>query len=463
MTAVLIAMIHCVDSIIYAPVVKRGGLYHSLNKLKQKVFKLFPSLAIYLFETMLAKMNNRWMYIDFNSYFASVEEQLHPRLRNKPIVVVPVESDATCAIAASYKAKAYGIKTGTLIWKAKKMCPHLICVLAKHEAYIEFHEKILKEIDRHVPIAKVCSIDEVACQLMENESAKAELLAEKIKKGLKENVGECIRCSIGVAPNRYLAKVATDMQKPDGLVFIHLEDLPQKLYSLALRDLPGIGANMEIRLKKRGILDVKTLCSLDLGQMRKAWGSVEGERMWHYLKGIDLPDRESERRSLGHSHVMAPELRNPEKARDVGRRLTAKAASRLRRMGLVASRMSLSIELEEGRFFESNLVCHRANDTLSFLTLFQKMWEEGIRHSGCSRLKKIAVLFSELEELSSEQHEFFIDHLREKGEKISSVLDRINQKYGKDSVSFGVLPEKEAFSGTKIAFTRIPEKEEFLE
>lgn len=408
-------------------------------------------------------MNNRWLYIDFNSYFASVEQQLNPGLRNKPIAVVPVQTEATCAIAASYEAKAFGVKTGTPIWEAKKMCPSLICVLAKHEAYVEFHEKILKEVDRHVPVAKVCSIDEVACQLMENESANAAKLAGKIKRGLRDNVGEWIRCSIGVAPNCYLAKVATDMQKPDGLVFIHLEELPQKLYSLKLRDLPGIGANMEVRLKKQGILDLKMLCSLDLRQMRRAWGSVEGERMWHHLRGIDLPDRETERRSLGHSHVMAPELRSPEKARAVGRRLTAKAASRLRRMGLVSSKMSLSIQLEDGGFFESSLPCYRVNDTLTFLSLFQEMWEVIVSRTKNERMKKISVLFSELEEATSSQYEFLTDLSKEKGRNISHVLDLINQKYGKDTVSFGVLPNRADSSETKIAFTRIPEKEEFLE
>ena len=403
------------------------------------------------------------MYIDFNSYFASVEQQLNPQLRNKPIAVIPVNTDATCAIAASYEAKAFGVKTGTPIWEARKMCPHLICVLARHEVYVEFHEKILKEIDQHVPVAKVCSIDEVACELMENESAKASQLAQKIKQGLRENIGECLRCSIGIAPNRYLAKVATDMEKPDGLVLINLEDLPQKLYSLKLRDLPGIGPNMEVRLKRHGIFDMKMLCSLDLGQIRRAWGSIEGERMWYYLKGINLPDREIQKRSLSHSHVMAPELRHPEKARAVGRKLTAKLASRLRRMGLVASKMSLSIKFEEEGFFKLSLLCDRVNDSLTFLTLFQEMWKQMINHTGIVKLKKLSVIFSELEECMSQQYELFTDHSREKGKKISKVLDLINQKYGKDSVSLGILPDRDAFSGTKIAFARIPDKEEFLE
>ncbi|MBX9922502.1 MAG: hypothetical protein K2Y01_00185 [Rhabdochlamydiaceae bacterium] len=407
-------------------------------------------------------MNSRWMYIDFNSYFASVEQQLDPKLRCKPIAVIPVDTEATCAIAASYEAKAFGIKTGTPIWEAKKMCPHLICILAKHEAYVEFHEKILREIDRHVPITKVWSIDEVACQLMDNESANAEQLAAKIKKGLKENVGECIRCSIGIAPNRYLAKVATDMKKPDGLVFINQEDLPQKLHSLKLRDLPGIGTNMEIRLKSCGILDMKTLCSLNLEQMRIAWGSVEGEKMWHHLKGIELPEKETQRRSLGHSQVLAPELRNPEIARIVGRKLTTKAASRLRTMKLVASKMSLSIILEEQGFFELHSTCNQVDDTMTFLSLFQDMWNQNTNLTATSRMKKISVTFSKLEKPIGQQYDFFTDHSREKRKKISQTLDLINQKYGKNSAVFGILPDK-SFSGAKIAFSRIPEKEEFFE
>lgn len=403
------------------------------------------------------------MYIDFNSYFASVEEQLNPKLRGKPIAVVPVDSDATCAIAASYPAKAFGVKTGTPIWEAKKKCPFLICVKANHEKYLEFHQKILLEIDKHVSITKVCSIDEVACRLMDNEAVDAATLAEKIKQGIRKNVGQYLTCSIGIAPNAYLAKVATDMKKPDGLIFIGKEDLPKILYSLKLRDLPGIGANMEVRLKKQGILDLEKLCSLDLAQFRKAWGSVEGERMWHHLNGFDLPFKETKRQSVGHSHVMAPELRNPESAREVGRRLMAKAASRLRRMGFVASRVSLSVMLEDEGYFETSLRCSQVHDSLTFLSLFQEMWKQITDQTKDARIKKVSATLSDLENYETKQLEFFLDSSKEKKEKISHAMDQINQKYGKDSVFFGKLPRQSQFSGTKIAFTRIPEREEFLE
>ena len=133
----------------------------------------------------------RWLYVDFNSYFASVEQQLRPELRGKPIAVVPVETDSTCAIAASYEAKAFGVKTGTMIHEAKRLCPGLVCVLARHECYVEFHHRLIEEIERHIPVTAVCSIDEVACRLMDNEISleRSTAIAQSIKSGIANNIG----------------------------------------------------------------------------------------------------------------------------------------------------------------------------------------------------------------------------------------------------------------------------------
>src|ERR1035437_3898300 len=255
----------------------------------------------------------RGLYVDFNSYFASVEQQLNPRLRGKPIAIIPVETDSTCAIAASYEAKAFGVKTGTPIYEAKKMCPGLICVLAQHEHYVEFHERILDEIDHHIPVTAVCSIDEMACSLMKNERSPEQVtaIAKSIKAGIAKNVGEYVRCSIGVAPSKYLAKVATDMQKPDGLTILMPEDIPRRLLELKLRDLIGVGHNMEQRINRAGIYDMQALLKLQPKHMRAVWGSIWGEKMWYYLRGYDLPDEETSRSSVGHSHVLSPDMRPP--------------------------------------------------------------------------------------------------------------------------------------------------------
>jgi DNA polymerase IV len=418
-------------------------------------------------------MELRWLYIDFNSYFASVEQQLDTCLRGRPVAVVPVMTDATSAIAASYEAKAFGIKTGTPIYEAKQRCPELICVLAQHEKYVDFHHRILEEVDRHIPVTAVCSIDEVACKLMDNETShkRTAEIASAIKQGLAKNVGEYIKCSIGVAPNRYLAKVATDLKKPDGFTVLTADDLPQRLLPLPLRDLPGIGRNMEKRLYMAGIYDMRTLLSLSPRHMRKVWGSVWGERMHYLLRGIDLPDEETTRSSIGHSHVMAPELRDPAKARYVARRLTLKAASRLRRMGYYASGFTLSVRTENGPRYESFERCYRAQDSMTFLHLLDVAWENIMHETKSARIRKASVVLSGLVPVSVEQQpELFASvpeeelQRRRKAEKMSLALDKINHRFGRDSVLVGMLPSQgKTFSGTKIAFTRIPDVEEFLE
>jgi len=414
----------------------------------------------------------RWLYIDFNSYFASIEQQLDVRLRNRPIIVVPVATDATCAIAASYEAKAFGIKTGTPVWEAKKLCPGLLCVLAKHEAYVDYHHRILKEVDQHIPITAVCSIDEVACRLMDNEIAleRATAIALSIKHGLAENVGQYIRCSIGIAPNRYLAKIATDLKKPDGLTFIQPHDLPTKLLSLNLRDLPGIGRNMEKRIMQAGIKDVRSLWQIDAKKMRKIWGSVWGEKVWYLLRGYELPEEETTRSTIGHSHVMSPDLREPAKAKFVARRLTLKVASRLRRIGYYASTFYLSARLENGNKFEASERCYRAQDSITFLDLLDKIWGRLAERIGNNRIKKISISLYELTATTNLQPELFSElpdvdlKKRIKSEKISKALDKINHRFGRDSALIGMLPTQgKSFSGTKIAFTRIPDVEEFLE
>ncbi len=411
----------------------------------------------------------RWLYVDFNSYFASVEQEMQPRLRDKPVIVVPVETDSTCAIAASYEAKAYGIRTGTPVWEAKQKCPGLILVLANHEAYIDYHHRILAELDNHIPVTAVCSIDEAACRLMDNETAEpvARRIAMSIKRGLAANIGKHIRCSIGIAPNRYLAKVATDLQKPDGLTVLHPHDLPQSLYPLALRDLPGIGRNMEQRLHQAGIHDMQTLMGLPPARMHDIWGSIWGPRMWQLLRGADLPEIETERRTVGHSHVMAPGLRNPETAIYVARRLTLKAATRLRRMDYYATALAFSARLESGEKLRAEARCWRAQDSVTFIGMLDHMWAGTVGKTQNARLKKVSVTLHGLMPASAVQPDLLYLHggaKQRRAETLSHAMDKLNHKYGRDTVLLGMLPlQGKTFSGTKIAFTRIPDLQEFSE
>lgn len=418
----------------------------------------------------------KWLYIDFNSYFASVEQQEQPHLRGRPVVVVPVETDSTCAIAASYEAKAFGIRTGTPVWEAKRLCRSLACVLARHELYVDYHHRAIDEISRHIPVSDVCSIDEMAARLLRNEAQPevARAIALSIKAGLAATLGPWVRCSIGIAPNRYLAKVATDLEKPDGLTILMPDEMEHRLIAeLKPRDLPGIGRNMERRLWLKGVCTMTDLMALDRRRMRQLWGNIWGERMWYLLRGHDLPEIETQRRSIGHSHVLGPALRPPNEAINVARRLTMKAAARLRRMGYTARLFSFSARLEDGRRLRGEMRCRPTQDSPTFLAMLLSIWNQTIAEQRGIAIKKISVILLGLEPEGAAQLSLFEDREDEakvavtrpsRDLSLSRALDRLNHKFGRDTVLIGMLPSAgRGFSGTKIAFTRIPDREEFLE
>ncbi len=414
-----------------------------------------------------------WLFLDLNSYFASVEQQENPRLRGKPVAVVPVMTDATCAIAASYQAKAYGIKTGTMIGEAKLLCPTLTCVLANHDLYVDYHHKIIEEIEQHIPVTIVASIDEVACKLEGSwrSKEKAVALARRIKAGLTRNVGPAITCNIGIAPNRFLAKVASDMQKPDGLVVIEAQELPERLHELELTDMPGIGANMERRLHGAGIRTMEALMKASRTRLRQVWRGVEGERFYYKIHGVDVPDVPTQRSSVGHSHVLAPELRPPQMAELVMRRLTLKASSRLRRLQHLARHMEVSVRIEKGPRHSEGISFAPANDSPMLLKQLRILWERVRDVTGNHPLKKVSVTFTHLvSEVELRQLELFeMKHdvgeaPTERRQRLSNAIDALNKRFGRDTVSLGMLPKSaRGFSGTKVAFTRIPDKAEFHE
>lgn len=150
---------------------------------------------------------------DIYSFFASVEQELDASLRGKPVAVVPIKADTTCCIAVSYEGKACGVKTGTLVREARRLCPGMRFIVGDHANYVRYHNKILEAVDTCVPIDSVCSIDEIACRLTGRQRVvdTARALAAQVKAAIRAMAGASLRCSIGLGPNRFLGKIAGDI------------------------------------------------------------------------------------------------------------------------------------------------------------------------------------------------------------------------------------------------------------
>ena len=398
------------------------------------------------------------MFIDFNSFFASVEQELDPGLRDRPVAVVPLIAETTCCIAASKEAKRFGIKTGTQVREARRMCPELIVIEARPGAYIDFHNRSVKVIEECGVTPEVCSIDEVHCPLWGEwmEEGAARHLALHIKKILAGEIGERMTCSIGLAPNKFLAKTASDMEKPDGLVVIRHGDLPGSLHGLELRDLYGIGANMEGRLKAHAIENVEHLCGVSKAVLRDIWGGIEGERFHDALHGLHTYPREAERRSLGHSHILPPDLRTVPGARSVLHRLTQKAAMRLRSCRCVTGRMSVFVKwLGDRRGWNDEIHFNPTQDTLELLHTLDLLWQRCPPARNATPFA-VGINFLDLQEEKNAVAALFDQGGDERRRALLKAVDAINLER-KNAVYFAGAHGAQRYTPMRIAFNRIPD------
>ena len=404
-------------------------------------------------------MSLRILYVDFNSYFASVEQQLQPKLRGRPLGVLPVMTESTCCIAASYEAKAFGIKTGTSVREAKKRCPDMVFVEARPSVYVQKHHELVAAVESCTPVGKVLSIDEMACPLMgsEQQRDKALALATQIKRTIAATVGEYLRSSIGIAPNTMLAKIASNMQKPDGCTVIEQSDLPEMLYRLELRAIPGIGRAMEQRLARRRITTMQQLCTLNADQLQTAWGSIEGRRLHAKLRGEEPAARDNPRASIGHSHVMPPELRTQQGAHSVLHRLLQKAAMRLRSYALVAGAMHVYVKYENRTSWHDDIRFDPTSDTLQLLEALEQLWSRQPRVKAAPMA--VGVSFGTLEEQSQQSRSLFDEAGQTSHDRLNAVIDAVNLRYGRNSLYFGGAHQALSAAPMRIAFGHIPDLE----
>lgn len=422
------------------------------------------------------------LYLDFDSFFASAEQHFNPDLRGRPVAVVPLDALHTGCIAVSREAKARGVKFNMPIVKAREIIPDMIFVVARHDVYVRLHKRILDVIETVVPVAHVRSIDEVVCNLLPAEGARAEDLAHRIKTALSTAFSDVLTCSIGMAPTELLAKIAAELDKPDGFRLIKAEELPQALSSIDLGKLPGISTGMRARLESAEVHDFDGLWALAPKQARAIWGSVEGERFWNGLHGYHTERPATKKSMFGHSRILPQDWRNPEKVKICARLLTESAGRRVRRADVRATRLTLSFrgsgtrnasgqraDVEqwswEGSFAP-------ARDDHTFMTALSEGLAEAERrlpfqprsvsvmiHGLIGTAEVTGDLFAASPNVSGGASETAD---RVKWETVSDLMDGLRAKLGPQALSMGPQTEVPGgYVGAKIAFGRIPDDADF--
>ena len=399
-----------------------------------------------------------WLFFDLDSYFASVEQQLNPELQNKPIIVIPSISDKMSAIAVSYEARKFGIKTGTKVFEAKRLCPKIICVAARPEIYVHYHHLIFNEINKHICIDHVFSVDEGACLLTGQMMQKKNIieLSKKVKAALNRNIGSHISCSIGVGSNKFIAKIASNINKPNGLTIIDPDAIESTLSTLQLKNLPGIGNATKARLANNNINSVADLYKLNAHRLQSAWGSIVGKRYWYLLRGVDLPLAETKKSTISQSRVLIQEERQLSEARKVAMALILKAAFRAREKQLLASTIICQIDLVNTQIHKQSFKINTTNDSTTLSQCIMRYWDKTFSSIKNVQLKKISITLTNLEPDSGQLCLMDLNN-QKKRQYISKAIDDLNRKFGTNMVSLGLVNLKKQ-EHSAIAFDNIPKQ-----
>lgn len=404
------------------------------------------------------------LYLDFDGFFASVEQLRDPALRGRPVGVIPYEGGRTCIIACSREAKAQGVKNIMMVDEAKRICRDLVLVPQRPDLYRRAHNALVSEIASVAAIDQVKSIDELSCRLDRIQQRDPATLGHAIKRTIRYNIGATITCSIGFAANRHLAKIAGATQKPDGLTIWHPQMMPGPLLRLPLDDIPGIGQSMSKRLARARIGDVEGLLATQPKQLRAIWGNVTGERMWYALHGYAVEPPVTERGMFGHARVLPPDQRGIADARIIARLLLTKAARRVRRGGFYAGLLMLWLRGFD-RGWGDTMTLPQVNDDQAVLSALAVLWERVIAQMHpATKIMRVGVTLGQLTPADARQLDFLLadDAERLKWEAIGNATDNLNAKFGRTVVSIGPWePPIGGNVGGKISFTRIPSGEDF--
>lgn len=383
--------------------------------------------------------------VDMDAFFASVEQRDNPALRGKPIAVTGA-GERTVITTSSYEARAYGVKTGMTTYKAKRLCPQIIFVTGDNKKYTQVCTRLEEICLRFTPDIEIYSIDEVFLDITGSHhlSGGPENLARTIKDTVRKELG--LTCTVGMGPNLLIAKLASDLAKPDGFHWIGEDMVTSVLETLPLKKLWGIGSHTEEKLRALGITTCGALGRAPLSLLTKKFGITGGrlKTMGNGKLERPLEIAPPEPKSIGHSITLPKDIWKREEITNCLLRLSEKVGRRARRYGHEGRKITLTVRYADFKTFTKQITLPvSTNDTGEIYRSAVAVLD------GIDLRKSVRLLGISLSCLGKDGNQMllFQETDPEKKTALAKAVDCVNDKFGEHTITFASTITREEGPG----------------
>ncbi len=400
------------------------------------------------------------MHIDLNSCFATIEQQANPRLRGKTIAVAAYDTPSGCILAPSIEAKRFGVKTGMRVRDGKMLCPSLIVLKPDPWKYRNVHLTLRKLLSKYTNDLNPKSIDEFVLNLEDYPVLRRlnmHSIAQEIKQRIKSNIGDHLTVSIGISTNRYLAKLASGLEKPDGLVEINSNNFLETYKKLNLINLPYIKNRNAARLAVVGIFTVPEFYKADIRKLKGAFHSIAGYYWYMRLRGWEIDDVIFSRRSYGNSYALPKPLSTSPELAPIISKLVTKTSARLRKAGFKAGGVHLAMSYRDHDFWHKGRLVNKL--LFSTSDIYREVFRLLMSAPYQKPVRDIAVSVFHLSKCKGLQLELFEDV--QKKYKLTTSIDKINERWGDYVLVSGRMLHTASVVPDRISFGGVKELEEF--
>ena len=389
------------------------------------------------------------MHVDLNSAFATIEQQSRPLLRGKPVAIINRRTEHTSIVTASYEAKAYGVKVGMRFTEAARLVPGLIAIESDPAKYRFVYQKLMAILNSYSPHVVMKSIDEGVMDFHHMPNCPDLIkIGYEVKKRLRDEIGVAMRCNIGIGPNRFLAKTAAGLHKPDGMDLINADNLREIYKTIKLTDLTGIAGQMEKRLNAVGIYTPLEFLDADKIALQKVvFRSITGCQWYDRLRGYEVDDNISDTKTVGRQYVL--ENRNLTRHQITTRlhNLCESVGSRLRFQHKAARGIYVYARTVDHQLWHSSRMCQLpfySDKTINFIA-------QQLFLNAPDRIMEIGIHCYELTNNDNNQMSLFGDILACEQQLVGAV-DNINQRFGERTIHSADTLNTDEFVKQKIPF-----------